>query len=84
MWFPGPIGSQLPNVESLDINRRFTCVKFSEVECPDEIFNDLSSDQKALVSLARVVCTGVILENFEQYALGKMHNARYLFLLFYS
>ena len=50
--------------------------KFPLVEYPEEVFNNLSSDQQAMVRIATAVCTGVIPDNLEDYALGKMHNAR--------
>ena len=75
----GPIGSKLNNVESRPLNRNFTKVtKFPLVEYPEEVFKSLSSDQKAMVRIATAVCTGVIPDNLEDYALGKMHNARSL------
>ena len=72
-----PIGSILNTVENRPLNRNFTPkTKFPLVEYTDEVFNNLSSDQKAMVRIATAVSTGVILEKLEDYALGKMHNAR--------
>ena len=74
---PGPIGSKLKNVESRPLNKDFTPVtKFPLVEYPEEVFKKLSADQKALVRMATAVSTGTIPDNMEDYALGKMHNAR--------
>ena len=47
------------------------------MEYPEEVFRALSSDQKAMVRMATAVSTGVIPDNLGDYALGKMHNARY-------
>ena len=74
----GPIGSKLNTVEKRSLNRSFTPItKFPLVEYPEEVFSKLSSDQKAMVRVATAVSTGVIPEKLEDYALGKMHNARY-------
>ena len=77
MKIPGPIGSKLNNVESRPLNPTFTRVtKFPLVEYPDEVFQALSSDQKAMVRIATAVCTGKLPDNMEDYALGNMHSAR--------
>ena len=74
----GPIGSKLKTVESRPLNHNFTPVtEFPLVEYPDEVFQALSSDQKAMVRMATAVSTGKLSDNMEDYALGKMHNARY-------
>ena len=73
----GPIGSKLNDVESRPWNKKFKKVtKFPLVEYPVEVFEKLSEDQKALVRMATAVCTGTISNHAEDYALGKMHNAR--------
>ena len=78
MKIPGPIGSKLNNVESRRLNPTFKKVtKVPLVEYPDEVFQALSSDQKAMVRMATAVSTGKLSDNMEDYALGKMHNARY-------
>ena len=47
------------------------------MEFPDEVYKNLTGDQKCLVKLAKVHWTGVIPENLQEYGIGLMHLARW-------
>ena len=76
--FPGPIGSQLNEVESRALNKKFRPVtEFEAVEFSEEVYDKLTGDQKNLVKMAKIHWTGVIPENLQQYSIGLMHQARW-------
>ena len=47
------------------------------MEFPNEVYKNLTGDQKCLVKLAKVHWTGVIPENLQEYGIGLMHLARW-------
>ena len=76
--FTGPIGSQLNSVESRSLIKRLRPVtQFEAVEFPDEVYKNLSGDQKTLVKMAQIHWTGVIPHNLNEYVIGMMHLARW-------
>lgn len=76
--FTGPVGSQLHNVEERSLIKKLRPVTNIEaVEFPDEVYKNLTGDQKCLVKMAQVHWTGVIPENLQEYVIGVMHMARW-------
>ena len=76
----GPIGKSLPHVQDMELNENFQPVS-GETELLDlssEIVDDLSSDQKTLYKLVKMVRTGEVIPNLQQYQMGKLGAARWL------
>lgn len=73
--FIGPIGKHLQHVQNYSI-----CDNFSPISCGielEEIPLDTSNDQKYLISLAKIISSGVIPSNFSPKSVGPLNNARW-------
>ena len=80
----GPAGKLLPKLRNkeLEFNENFQAIPGSDlgslVELPDDVLKDLSSDQKLLYQLVKMVKTGVKLPNIEKFEIGGISLARWL------
>ena len=80
----GPAGKLIPKLKKkeLEFDDDFESIPGSElgalVELPDDVLKDLSSDQKLLYKLVKMVKTGVKVPDIEKYEIGGISLARWL------
>ena len=80
----GPAGKLIPKLKKkqLEFNDDFEAIPGTEdgalVELPEDVLNDLSSDQKLLYKLVKMVKSGVKIPNIELYEIGGISLARWL------
>ena len=76
----GPIGKLLPQAKDLEYNDEFQPVpgETELIDVPTEVVADLSSDQKTLYKLLKMVKTGEKIPHIEEYTPGAMGSARWL------
>lgn len=77
--YTGGIGRVIKEeVMKLDVDPNFVPLPQYDIPIlPNEIVSELSSDQLYLYSIAHVVRTGVVIEEFEKYACGPLNEARW-------
>ena len=76
----GPIGQSLPKVKDMKINEHFEPIpgETELLELPADVVDDLSSDQKTLYKMIKMVKTGEMIPNLQDYQVGTLGAARWL------
>ena len=76
----GPIGKSLPKVQDMELKVEFKPVpgETELLELPAEVVDDLSVDQKMLYKLVKMVKTGEMIPNLQDYQMGALGAARWL------
>ena len=80
--FKGPIGKSLPHVEDLEWDENFTPISEAPPlpDLDDQVFNDLSSDQKYLYLAAKSIQSGKIDPRLRNLKPGPISHSRWLTL----
>ena len=78
----GPIGKLIPKVKELEFNEEFEAIPGTElgelVDLSEDVLEDLSSDQKLLYRLVKMVKSGERIPNIEKYEIPPVSLARLL------
>ena len=77
----GPIGKLLAKVLELPLDPDFTPMEDCDLpDLSEDEIKDLSTDQKYLYRILRIIKTGVIPPDFEKFNIGPLNHARWLTL----
>ena len=77
----GPIGKLLAKVLEYPLDPDFTVIEGGDLpDLSDDEIKDLSTDQKYLYRILRIIKTGIIPPDFEKFNIGPLNHARWLTL----
>ena len=77
----GPIGKLRTKVLEFPLDADFTVIEAGELpELSDDEIVDLSTDQKYLYKILKIIKTGTIPPNFDKFNIGHLNHARWLTL----
>ena len=77
----GPIGKLLAKVLEFPLNPDFTVIEGGDLpDLSDDEIRDLSTDQKYLYRILKIIKTGIIPPDFEKFTIGPLNHARWLTL----
>ena len=77
----GPIGKLLAKVLEYPLDPDFTVIEDGDLpDLSDDEIKDLSTDQKYLYRILKIIKTGIIPPDFEKFNIGPLNHARWLTL----
>ena len=77
----GPLGKMLPKVEELPLDPDFTVIEGGDLpDLSEDEVGDLSTDQKYLYRILKIIKTGNIPPDFQKFNIGPLNHSRWLTL----